>query len=64
MHKIKLTEGLRKLRRTNIPISVISSDLGYSSPSYFSKVFFKYLNTYPQKIRQKNNRWMVFIVSC
>ncbi|MCZ8969349.1 AraC family transcriptional regulator, partial [Escherichia albertii] len=48
MHKIKLTEGLRKLRRTNIPISVISSDLGYSSPSYFSKVFFKYLNTYPQ----------------
>ncbi|WP_149451866.1 helix-turn-helix domain-containing protein, partial [Escherichia albertii] len=55
MHKIKLTEGLRKLRRTNIPISVISSDLGYSSPSYFSKVFFKYLNTYPQKIRKKNN---------
>ncbi|EFN7354816.1 AraC family transcriptional regulator, partial [Escherichia coli] len=23
------------------------------SPSYFSKVFFKYLNTYPQNIRKK-----------
>lgn len=39
IHKIKLTEALRKLRRTNTPISVISSELGYSSPSYFSKVF-------------------------
>lgn len=56
IHKIKLTEALRKLRRTNAPISVISSELGYSSPSYFSKVFFKYLNTYPQNIRKKNNR--------
>ncbi|EEU9451548.1 AraC family transcriptional regulator [Escherichia coli] len=55
IHKIKLTEALRKLRRTNTPISVISSELGYSSPSYFSKVFFKYLNTYPQNIR-KNSR--------
>lgn len=53
IHKIKLTEALRKLRRTNTPISVISSELGYSSPSYFSKVFFKYLNTYPQNIRKK-----------
>lgn len=52
IHKIKLTEALRKLRRTNIPISVISSELGYSSPSYFSKVFFKYLSTYPQNIRK------------
>ncbi|ELG95084.1 hypothetical protein A313_00099 [Escherichia coli KTE147] len=56
IHKIKLTEALRKLRRTNTPISVISSELGYSSPSYFSKVFFKYLNTYPQNIRKKNSR--------
>ncbi|EFB7308592.1 helix-turn-helix transcriptional regulator, partial [Escherichia coli] len=46
VHKIKLTEAIRKLRRTNTPISVISSELGYSSPSYFSKVFFKYLKTY------------------
>ncbi|EFW1419206.1 helix-turn-helix transcriptional regulator, partial [Shigella sonnei] len=38
------------------PISVISSELGYSSPSYFSKVFFKYLKTYPQNIRKKNGR--------
>lgn len=53
IHKIKLTEALRKLRRTNTPISVIASELGYSSPSYFSKVFFKYLNTYPQNIRKK-----------
>ncbi|EFX1138581.1 AraC family transcriptional regulator, partial [Shigella sonnei] len=26
------------------------------SPSYFSKVFFKYLKTYPQNIRKKNGR--------
>ncbi|EAC0484604.1 AraC family transcriptional regulator, partial [Shigella sonnei] len=25
-------------------------------PSYFSKVFFKYLKTYPQNIRKKNGR--------
>lgn len=53
IHKIKLTEALRKLRRTTTPISVIASELGYSSPSYFSKVFFKYLNAYPQSIRKK-----------
>lgn len=54
IHKIKLTEGLRKLRRTNTPISVISSDLGYSSPSHFSKVFFKYFNIYPRDIRKRH----------
>lgn len=53
IHKIKLTEAIRKLRRTNIPIFVISSELGYSSPSYFSKIFFKYLDTYPQNIRKR-----------
>ena len=53
IHKIKLTEAIRKLRRTTTPISVIASELGYSSSSYFSKVFFKYLNAYPQSIRKK-----------
>lgn len=54
IHKIKLTECLRRIRRTNDSISHISTDMGYCSSSYFAKVFKKYFGIYPSEIRQND----------
>lgn len=51
IHKIKLTECLRRIRRTNDQISHISHDMGYCSSSYFAKIFKRYFGVYPSDIR-------------
>ncbi|WP_253777169.1 AraC family transcriptional regulator [Salmonella enterica] len=56
INKLKLTESLRRLRRTNDSISTIANALGYKSPSYFTKVFKKYLNINPADIRLKQRK--------
>ncbi|EAQ2109362.1 AraC family transcriptional regulator, partial [Salmonella enterica] len=56
INKLKLTESLRRLRRTNDSISTIANALGYKSPSYFTKVFKKYLNVNPADIRLKQRK--------
>jgi AraC-like DNA-binding protein len=53
IHKIKLTEGLRRLRRTKDPIYMISESLGYCTNSYFASSFKKYFNMHPSDVRKR-----------
>lgn len=54
--KEKTEEAKRLLRYTDKPITAISSYLGFSSPSHFSRVFRKYASASPGEYRQKYMR--------
>ncbi|EHK0079338.1 helix-turn-helix transcriptional regulator, partial [Salmonella enterica] len=56
INKLKLTESLRRLIRTNDSISTIANSLGYKSPSYFTRIFKKYLKLHPMEIRLRKKR--------
>lgn len=56
-HRIKLTEALRRLRRTNDSISSIAEALGYCSNSYFSSCFKKYFKLHPSDVRKKTVKY-------
>lgn len=51
--RLKIAEAKRLLLQTEIPISTIASDLGYSNFSYFSKLFKKETGKTPNEYRQK-----------
>ncbi|WP_239043473.1 helix-turn-helix domain-containing protein [Citrobacter freundii] len=48
--KIKMIEALRLLRHTAQPVNVIAMLLGYNSPSYFTKIFKRYVGIYPSTL--------------
>ena len=50
--RLKISEAKRLLIQTQIPISTIASDLGYSNFSYFSKLFKKETGKTPNEYRQ------------
>lgn len=52
--RLKITEAKRLLSQTEIPISAIASDLGYSNFSYFSKLFKKETGKTPNEYRQES----------
>lgn len=52
--KLKMIEALRQLRRTNKPICLIASSLGYTSSSYFTAVFKRYFNLFPSDIKKND----------
>ena len=52
--RLKIAEAKRLLLQTEIPISTIASDLGYSNFSYFSKLFKKETGKTPNEYRQKS----------
>ncbi|HFT9292668.1 TPA: helix-turn-helix transcriptional regulator [Escherichia coli] len=56
IHKIKLTEALRRLRRTNDSIGEIAEALGYCSSSYFASIFKKHFKISPADIRVIQNK--------
>lgn len=51
--RLKITEAKRLLLQTDIAISTIASDLGYSNFSYFSKLFKKETGKTPNEYRQE-----------
>jgi two-component system response regulator YesN len=51
----RLNVAQELLAKTDIPISVIASRIGYSNFSHFSRLFKKYTNTNPTEFRQKNH---------
>lgn len=53
--KLKLTEALRRLRRTQESISEIAYSLGFCSSSHFSQMFKKYFGLSPSKIRRQRD---------
>ena len=54
--KEKTEEAKRLLRYSDKPLAAISSYLGFSSPSHFSRVFRKYVSLNPGEYRQKYAR--------
>ena len=54
--KEKTEEAKRLLRYSDKPLTAISSYLGFSSPSHFSRVFRKYTSLNPGEYRQKYAR--------
>ena len=51
---IKTEEAKRLLRYSDKPITAISSYLGFSSPSHFSRVFKAHVCITPGEYRQKH----------
>jgi AraC-like DNA-binding protein/ligand-binding sensor protein len=51
--KVRLEEAKKLLRNPRYNIDEISDKLGYSDPSYFSKVFRRYEGVSPSQFRQK-----------
>lgn len=51
--KEKTEEAKRLLRYSDKPITAISSYLGFSSPSHFSRVFKAYVGSTPREYREK-----------
>lgn len=49
---IRLNESKRLLRQTDLPISSIAYDCGFSKPDYFSTVFKKEFGQTPSKFRE------------
>lgn len=54
--KEKVLEAKRLLRYTDKPITAISSYLGFSSQSHFSRVFKKYAGVTPKEYMEKHRR--------
>ena len=54
--KEKTEEAKRLLLYSDKPLTAISSYLGFSSPSHFSRVFRKYVSLNPGEYRQKYAR--------
>ena len=52
LNKVRLNYAVLKLRTTNFTINDIVSDLGFSSPTYFYKLFVKTYGMTPKKYRQ------------
>ena len=50
----KTEEAKRLLRYSNKPLTSITSYLGFSSPSHFSRVFKSYVGNSPREYREKN----------
>lgn len=51
--RIKIDRGAKLLCETTLPITLISEQLGYADPLYFSNVFKKYNNMSPKAYREK-----------
>ena len=52
--KEKTEEAKRLLRYSDKPITAISSYLGFSSPSHFSRVFKAYVGSTPREYIERN----------
>ncbi|MCT8137056.1 response regulator [Anaerobacillus sp. CMMVII] len=56
LHKIRITHAKDYLEKTNLPISVISHNVGYENDNYFIKMFKRLMNITPNEYRcQKKN---------
>lgn len=53
LNKIRIEEATKQLLTTNLPVSEISINVGYSDHSYFCKVFKKFKGLSPSQYRRK-----------
>ena len=50
---LRLQEAHKRLKETQDKISDIARDVGYASPSYFTKLYKKYMGVNPEDVRKK-----------
>lgn len=55
VNHLKIAKAKEKLALTSRPINVISTDVGFSQTSYFTKTFKKIADTTPSSFRRKNS---------
>lgn len=53
INQMRIKEGEHLLRKTDLSVKVISEKVGFSSPRYFTKLFFEQYGHYPSDIRKK-----------
>ncbi|MCR6106804.1 methylphosphotriester-DNA--protein-cysteine methyltransferase family protein [Salipaludibacillus agaradhaerens] len=53
LKKIRLTTAADKLKNTDYPIQVISSEVGFQNSAYFSTAFKKHYNVAPKNYRKQ-----------
>ena len=56
LHKYRIKEGKRLLIQSNLDLATISMELGFSSQSYFSKVFKKTVGSTPGDFKHQYNK--------
>lgn len=52
MHILRVMEAERLLLNTNIPITTIAGEVGFSNATYFGRIFKKYKNQVPSDVRR------------
>ena len=53
INELKISEGIRLLETTDLPLIHISTQLGFSSQNYFQTVFKKVIGMTPIEFRNK-----------
>ena len=53
LDEVRRNEACRLLERRNQSISIVSSSLGYSEPSAFTRAFSRWMGLAPSKYRQR-----------
>lgn len=53
INQMRIKEGEHLLRKTDLPVKVISEKVGFSSARYFTKLFYEQYKCYPSDIRKK-----------
>lgn len=56
VNAIRMTRAKNLLRDTDLTISQVADELGFSNLSYFSKLFKKYTNLWPREFRVVNSK--------
>jgi two-component system, response regulator YesN len=56
LNNVRINKAISMLQSTNMSISSISEAVGYSDPSYFTKVFKKLTNSSPSLYRKKHRQ--------
>ena len=59
----KLKIAISLLEGTNLPVSVIATNIGYTNFSYFTQVFKKVYGISPSEYRQKKNNAKIVLRS-
>jgi two-component system, response regulator YesN len=52
MMKLKIDQGKRLLRESNLPLVTIAAELGFESQSYFSNIFKRFTDMTPKQYRE------------
>ncbi|CAN5565741.1 hypothetical protein BH23BAC1_BH23BAC1_32710 [soil metagenome] len=55
LRSIKMQKALLLLKNMDLPVAEVASQVGFGSPSYFSKIFGEYFGILPSAVREKSD---------